>query len=40
MTLNVYAHVLPGMQQEAMEKLNALLGKQEDKGDEEQENGI
>jgi integrase len=30
-TMDVYSHVLPGMQQDAMGKLNEVLKRQEDK---------
>jgi len=33
MTLNIYSHVLPSLQQEAMERLSDLLSRQDDQGD-------
>jgi site-specific recombinase XerD len=41
MTMDIYSHVMPTMQKEAMAKLNALLGgsKQKDAGDPERVEG-
>src|SRR5258707_7738245 len=37
MTMDVYSHVLPGMQQDAMSKLDAALIKQESNQDQEED---
>jgi len=37
MTMDIYSHVLPNMQQEAMQRLNDMIGSQKEKDDEDQE---
>jgi integrase len=34
MTMDVYSHVLPGMQQDAVSRLNAVLGTYDEEGDQ------